>query len=279
MKILFFFILVLFSQAVKSQHYYNDITGALLLNERMKNYAGNHVRSVTATGYDPQGAKTTDFNEWQEVDLQNNTLRIATRNGQQVTRQTYRFDNQYRLTGITDSSGAIKSSSVYTYNDRNNIISIKTTTTDSLNDFSETKEHQWKYNASGKPEKMWRIINGKDSTEYRFTVDEKGNTTDEQLYRRGVGLDAVYYYYDDNNRLTDIVRYNKKAKKLLPDFMFEYDEKNRVIQKITVISAVPAEYLYWRYGYDDKGLKTREALFNKDQERRGRIDYVYSFTP
>ena len=37
------------------------------------------------------------------------------------------------------------------------------------------------------------------------------NSTEEELV-----YDRIYYYYDEKNRLTDIVRYNKKAKKLLP---------------------------------------------------------------
>ena len=31
---------------------------------------------------------------------------------------------------------------------------------------------------------------------------------------------------------TDITRYNAKIDRLLPDVMFEYDEQNRVIQRI-----------------------------------------------
>ncbi|MEI9809914.1 MAG: hypothetical protein WDO16_19730 [Bacteroidota bacterium] len=149
-------------------------------------------------------------------------------------------------------------------------------------------------NASGcillpvKPEKMLRILNGKDSTEYRFTPDEKGNTGDETMYRK-VGKEdpiyyvyenqRVYYYYDDQNRISDIVRYNKKAKELLPDVMFEYDENNRVIQRITTVSSNSHDYFIWKYVFNDKGLKTREALFNKFKELKGRIEYTYSFAP
>ena len=88
----------------------------------------------------------------------------------------------------------------------------------------------------------------------------------------------LYYYYDDKNRLSDIVRYNTKLKKLLPDLMFEYDDNDRVIQKITTISNLTmGGYLIWRYIFDDKGLKTKEALFNKDKELTGKIDYVYTY--
>jgi hypothetical protein len=68
-----------------------------------------------------------------------------------------------------------------------------------------------------------------------------------------------------------------KLKKLLPDFMFEYDDNDRVIQKITTTSNSLLGYLIWRYIYNDKGLKTKEALFNKDKELTGKIDFTYTY--
>jgi hypothetical protein len=279
MKTILSICFLLFFQLGHSQYYYNDILGARNLGEKMKEYISGNVKSVMAVGYDKQGVKTTDFNEWQEIDPSRYQLKIVTRNGQQIVRQYYRFDERFRLTNIADSSSDINSSTVYTYDNNNNIISIKTTTRDSLSDFNETEERKWRYNPSGKPESMWRIVNGRDSTEYRFTLDEAGNIADEQLFRRGTATNTepVYYYYDQNGRLTDIVRYNKRVKKLLADFMFEYDDNNRVIQKITTLSTINPDYLIWRYLYDDKGFKTKEALFDKQKELTGRIEYQYSF--
>ena len=122
---------------------------------------------------------------------------------------------------------------------------------------------------------MWRIINKTDSLAIRFKTDENGNITEEQNFKKGNASDLTYYYYDDKNRLTDIVRYNTKAKRLLPDFMFEYDDQGRVIQKITTTSKLNLGYLTWRYLYNEKGLKTKEALFNKEKQLQGRIDYSY----
>ncbi|MBS1656331.1 MAG: hypothetical protein JSU05_15870, partial [Bacteroidetes bacterium] len=79
------------------------------------------------------------------------------------------------------------------------------------------------------------------------------------------------------NRLTDIVRYNEKLKKLLPDYMFEYSDAGQVIQKITVPANRAAGYLIWRYQYNNNGLKTKEACFDKDKQLTGKIEYVYSF--
>ena len=76
---------------------------------------------------------------------------------------------------------------------------------------------------------------------------------------------------------SDIVRFNTKARRLLPDYMFEYTEQNQVSQKITTLSMMDLGYLIWRYVYDDKGLKTKEASFNKDKVMTGKIEYSYQF--
>jgi hypothetical protein len=278
MKTLFFSLFLFAASYARAQYYYTDIMDARAQGQKMKTYMANRVKSVTATGYDKQGVKTGDFNEWQEVDATLRQLRVATRNGQQVSRQTYQFDDNFKLLSIKDSSLYIIGTTVYAYDAKGNILTIKTNSQDkdSLTEFSDTEERQWYYTAAGKPERMLRIINGRDSTEYRFTIDEKGNVADEQLFRRGTGIDAIYYYYDDDNRLTDIVRYDKKVKRLLPDVMFEYDSDNRVIQRITTLSTRTPDYVIWRYLFDDKGLKTKEALFDKQKELTGRIDYLYT---
>jgi YD repeat-containing protein len=273
-----FLAIAIFSHACcYCQYYYNDMEDAKAISARMKNYIDQKVKTISAAGYDARGAKTPDFNEWQEVNGEKRILRISARNGQQVTRQYYQFDEQYKLTTITDSSAYIKSTTQYNYNARGELSSIKTSAWDSLQDFTETIEHQYHYAAGNKPAKLLRIINNKDTSEYRFTTDAQGNLADEQLYRRGVGIDPIYYYYDERNRLTDIVRYNKKARKLLPTTMFEYDDSDRIIQKMTILSTNNPDYLIWRYIYNDKGLKTKEALFNKQKELTGRIEYSYTF--
>ena len=124
---------------------------------------------------------------------------------------------------------------------------------------------------------MLRVRNNSDTTRVLFILDEQGNVGEEKVTRSNLPASTVYYYYDSRNRLTDIVRYNTKAKKLLPDMLFEYDEKDRVIQKITTTSNLTLGYLIWRYIFDEKGLKTKEALFNDDKQLTGKIEYSYTF--
>jgi hypothetical protein len=100
---------------------------------------------------------------------------------------------------------------------------------------------------------------------------------EELPYIKKISGEKTYYYYDGKNRLTDIVRFNTKARRLLPDYMFEYTENNQVSQKITTLSMMDLGYLIWRYVYNDKGLKTKEASFNKDKAMTGKIEYSYRF--
>jgi hypothetical protein len=277
MKTIVLFLLLIFSFNANAQYYYNDIIGTMELNRQMKLYQANKVKMISATGTDQNGVKSTTFAEVQEVKENGNVLRISTRNGSDYSVIYNRFDAQTRLISSIDSSSTVISTTTYQYDATGKINRIENTTKDEANDFNQSEVHQWVYDAAGNPTKMWRIINNTDSLEIRFFPDEDGMTGDEKTFRKGVETGAIYYYYDDNKRLTDIVRYHSKLKKLLPDMMFEYDEQNRVIQKITTTPSINVSYLIWRYIYDSKGLKTKEALFNDDKQLTGKIEYAYTF--
>jgi YD repeat-containing protein len=272
----------LVSLNLQAQYYFNDIIGTAEANWQMLTYKTNKVKTVSATGYDKQGIKQSNFSEFQEVRENGMALKNSSINNLVKTVAYNRYDNETRLISTADSSSGIQSTISYEYDGAGKITRIQNTVKDPANDFNQTETHQWIYNSSGKPEKMWRIIssgtaNGADSLEIRFVTDENGNTAEERTFRKGVETGYLYYYYDDKNRLTDIVRYNTKLKKLLPDFMFEYDDNNRVIQKITTTSSRNLGYLIWRYIFDAKGLKTKEALFNDDKELTGKIEYSFTF--
>ena len=268
-------ILLLIVIQSNAQYYYKDLLATTDINEKMKIYILNNVHKVIATGYTSNGTATSNFNETQESDFKNKQLSITTVLNQNTNRIIFKFDENGRLQNLNDSSTGMISNSVYTYDVSGKLVEISNTIKDSSQDFSQTESHLWMYK-NNSPEKMWRIINMTDSLEVRFKSDESGNIIEEQNFRKEKGSDPTYYYYDDKNRLTDIVRYNTKAKRLLPDFMFEYDEKNRVIQKISTISNIGLGYLIWRYLFDEKGLKTKEALYNKEKQLQGRIDYTYN---
>ena len=275
MKKLPFLFLLLFYFAANSQYYYKDIVAAADITRLMKTYTANDIKKITAKGITPEGSPSSEFSEVGEVN--GTTLKVITNNNKAISTLKFNFNDQGQLINSVDSAINIKSLSTYTYDANGKIISISNAATDadSSGDFSQTEVHQYIYK-DGKLDRMWRIINKKDSLEVRFGTDEHGNVIEERNFRRGVLADPIYYYYDDRNRLTDIVRFNYKANRLLPDFLFEYDDNDRVIQKITTTSGNNLGYLTWRYLFDEKGLKTKEALFNKDKQLQGRIDYSYN---
>jgi YD repeat-containing protein len=270
------------STCMHAQYYYNDIIGTQETNRQMKAYLSNKIRTMSATGSDRNGTRATDFSEFHEVRENGKALKATSIINLNRSIIYSRFDEQGRVTSMADSSTSIVSLTTYTYDAAGRVSRVQNTVKDSSNDFNQVETHQWYYNASGQPERMWRItVSGTnssiDSMEVRMVTDEDGNPGEEHTYKRGIEMSYLYYYYDDKNRLTDIVRYNNKLQKLLPDLMFEYDDNDRVIQKITTTSTRLVGYLIWRYIYNDKGLKTKEALFNKDKELTGRIDYTYTY--
>jgi len=275
MKKLPILFLLLFYFAANSQYYYKDLVAAADITRLMKTYTANNIKKITARGITPEGGASSEFSELGEIN--GTTLKVTTNNNKAIATLKYSFNDRGQLISSVDSAINVKSTSTYTYDANGKIISISNsaTDTDSSRDFSQTEVHQYIYK-DGKLDKMWRIINKTDSLEVRFVTDENGNVIEERNFRRGVLADPVYYYYDDRNRLTDIVRFNYKANRLLPDFLFEYDDNDRVIQKITTTSGNNLGYLTWRYLFDEKGLKTKEALFNKDKQLQGRIDFSYN---
>lgn len=281
MKQLLSFFGILLSLSLHAQYYYDDVIGTREMEQLMKKYVVNRVKSVSSTGYDNRGAKANDFSEFQEV--KGNTLRISTFNQLEKTVSYSVFNEKGQLISIKDSSSLMEGMTYYTYNEKGNVVEIRNVVKDAANNFNHTETHQWIYAADNQPEKMWRILKDgdeattADSLEVRFIKDENGNIAEERTYKKNVETGYLYYYYDDQHRLLDIVRYNTRLKKLLPDIMFEYDEQGNTAQKTTTTSSLHLGYLIWRYIYNEKGLKTKEVLFNNEKKQTGKIDYTYTY--
>lgn len=263
------------SLSLRAQYYYKDIIGAQEINQTIKLYLANKVLSAEATGFNGDGVKDNEFLETQNFYADRNLLKISSRNKTNISNEYYRFDSKGLLISISDTSSSVISTTTYSYNDRNNPITIKNVVNDANDSIYANEVHQWFYNAEGNPVSMLRIVNNNDTTDIRFTLDQKKNVTEELPFIKKISREKTYYYYDDKNRLTDIVRFNVKAGRLLPDYMFEYSDQNHVVQKITTLSTLGLGYLIWRYVYNDKGLKIKEASFNRDKVMTGKIEYNY----
>ncbi|HEX6334232.1 MAG TPA: hypothetical protein VFZ78_08385 [Flavisolibacter sp.] len=276
MRALLFLAAVLTSSAASAQFYYKDIIGTAETAEMIRNYRKANVSRVILTSYDGNNTRTDAFYAEHQFSTADQTLKTISRSDFTAPSVLISYvDGSGRVTKTVDSSDAVVSVTSYTYNSAGQLVSAGSSSADSMNTANESEEHVWQY-AGTRPVRMLRIKNKVDTTYVELKHDEKGNVIEEQATRKGVRSEPIYYYYDDNNRLTDIVRYNARANRLLPEYMFEYSNTNQVIQKITV-PANSDQYLIWRYKYDDNGLKVKEAIYNKQKQLTGTIEYRYSF--
>jgi hypothetical protein len=277
-SILSLFLLFVFAVS-NAQYYYKDITGTRESNRLLQTYREQKVVSVSAIGIKPDGTRSDEFKEDQLFLAATNQLKITTVPEPSVSNIFYYLtDVAGNVITTIDSSAYMSSKTYFTYNEKKLITGIKFEANSPGNDINEKEEHIWIYNNDDKPLKMFRIKNGTDTITIKFVLDENGNLIEEKPVVRGAEGEAVLYYYDELNRLTDIVRYNNKAQMLLPDYMFEYDEKNNLIQKITTVPGKQTGYIIWRYLYNAAGLKTKEAVYNRDKELTGKIEYKYIYS-
>ena len=123
---------------------------------------------------------------------------------------------------------------------------------------------------------MIKIKDGSDTTFVNFTSDEQGNAAEENAVRKNGNLGTTYYYYDTRHRLTDVARFNKRANRILPDYMFEYNDAAQVAQMI-VVPEGSADYQIWKYIYNQQGLKEKDVCYSKQKQMVANIEYTYSF--
>lgn len=269
--------------SLRAQYYYDDILSNQELAKTRQTLVSNRVRSITSTGFDRNGTRATDFSEYQELKEEGRLWTTTTVRSLERSVTLTRFNAAGQVSSITDSGALFVNTTRFTYDNAGKLTLVENGSDDTSRSFTQTEYHYWSYGANGKPEKMWRVVKheagmeGLDSMELRFVYDENGRLSEEHAYKKGKETGFLYYYYDEAGNLTDIVRYNTRANRLLPDLMFEYDEQGRILQKITTTSSMDLGYLIWRYIYNEKGLKTKEALFDGKKELTGKIEYSYSF--
>lgn len=259
-----------------AQYYYKDIVGTKESSDLIKSYLKNKVSRVILTSYDDD-VKSDNLFVQQEFFPATKTLKTITATGGEnantSTLYTY-ADAGGNVMRTIDSSGIVISTTHYNYDPSGNLISVTTSSADTVS--SQLEQHIWQWN-NRKPMAMLRIKNKTDTTYVDFKLDANGNVTEEMATHKKVQAKPYYYYYNENNQLTDVVRYNERSKQLLPEYMFEY-ANNEVVQKIT-IPTNNSDYLIWRYQYNANGLKIKEVVYSKHDKKNpvGKVEYQYSF--
>lgn len=265
---------LLISLGANAQYYYKDIIVSKQTIETAAKYRSQKIRSVTVVSFENTGDRTEDFAGSQTIspDYTRITTTFKTPEYGESELITY-YDAQGRLTKSIDTADGSHSESEYFYNDNGSLSKI-TNVSVSTGQKSEREDHYWYYNGTGAAERMLRVKNGTDTTYITFVTDEKGNIAEENSMRRRAPLPSYFYYYDDKNRLTDVAIDNTRAKRILPLYVFDYNNKDQVVTMLSVPEGTD-NYQRWMYEYNSAGLKTKETAYDKRKMMLGRIEYVY----
>ena len=256
------------------QYYFNDILANQLTNDQYKILRANKIKKITASSYEPDNSISEGFKLEQDISLDGKriTLYATTAGGKKQNTNT-----QYDLGKIKKSqsfSNGIDSKTEYFYSDKGQLQKIIFTTSDTAMKTVNTEVHEWSYSEAGIPVQMIKIKNLTDSVQIELQLDDKGLVTEERWKKKNKGIETYYYYYDEKNQLTDIVRFNSRRKQFFPDYLYEYDENGKISQ-LTQVSMSSGSYLIWKYQYNEKGLKVEETGFDKERKLIGKMVYTY----
>ena len=257
---------------VTAQYYYKDLVSNAQVLADMKAYKENKIKKIILKSFEDNGAESNGFfcekkfnKDFTESDLYTRADISA------ASLFTSIFDKEGKLLNTYDSSLLSVTKIIYSYNTDNLISSIISIVRSTDEDFGNEikEEHFYKYK-NGKPLKITRVKNGRDTTDILFALDDNGNVAIEKDTKNGT---KFYYYYDAKNRVTDIVQENEYSKNAKPDYIFEYNNAGLITQ-MTALEEGSKSFYVWKYNYEN-GLRTKERCFTDERKLMGSIEYQY----
>jgi YD repeat-containing protein len=259
----------------RAQYYYKDVVVTAQISAGYRVLRANHVTEVRVTpSADPSISSGSAVSLRQTVYPAQNlvvTYAKAPETGESWLKAYY--SPAGALLATVDSTTDIVTRTEYSYDAAGRLASIGNKSMPK-NDPQQTETHQWTWDVAGKPSHMVKIKNGNDTTYVSFEADEKGNPGEEKVTRNKYSLGSTFYYYDDKNRLSDVARYSKKANRILPEYMFEYNDADQLTQ-LLIVPEGSNEYQTWKYSYNENGLKQQEAVYSKQKQLLGKVEYSY----
>ncbi|MFT3701090.1 MAG: hypothetical protein QM802_01905 [Agriterribacter sp.] len=267
---------VFFTKQSYSQYYYRDILLPAQNMVQQQLYKKTKVTQVTLMSYEADGSTSDGFECTVTPNYsysQLKTLANTEATGSSSLTAFYNFKGQ--LYKSVDSSNEMVTTYSYAFDSSGKLVNASNSSYTPANKQKQSEMHQWLYTGNGNLEQMI-YINGADTVHVKFALDENDNIAEEEQWQKNISKGKTYYYYDSLHHLTDIVRYNEKLKRLMPDYMFEYNGNGQLTKMITV-DARYNDYITWLYEYDEKGLRTTERCYNKQKRLVGRITYEYTF--
>lgn len=273
---IFFASLFFLSIHTQAQYYYKDIISTRQINQQYQLLRSNKVSAVSFATFIGNQPVQDGIQLAQTINSAKNTVTTHTNTSDAGENWLVaNYNTQGLLIRSSDSTEETVTVSHYQYNAASQLVQVQSATT-YKNFPAITEIHQWSYLANGQPAQMIKIKNNTDTTLVQFEYDEQGNIAEERATQKTKLLAKTFYYYDAQNRLTDIARFNIKANRILPDYVFEYNQQSQLSQQI-IVPEGSNEYQIWKYSYYPNGLKKQEAVFNKQKQLQGKVEYSYQY--
>jgi YD repeat-containing protein len=258
-----------------AQYYYKDIWNNHQISDEFKLLKNDDFKTIKIRSFDDDGQPSEGFFCEKKINkkfTQSQMISKSNITGQSVLVSDYNTEGLTLKT--TEETPTTTNITEFDY-DGNGQLKMTVTITKADGDSGEIREtHEYSYDQKGIPVKMIRKKNDALVSTIHFVSDANGNIIEENAEGSSINDKKYYYYYDSRNRLTDVVHFNELAKRLLPDYMFEYNTSNQLKQMITVNDG-SSNYLIWKYAYNENNLRQTEKCFSKDKRLLGTIEYEY----
>lgn len=258
-----------------AQYFYKDLLTLEQTQKKRDFFKQEKVHRVKIVSTDGEGVPLPGFQSEQEVNRDFSLVTTLTQTDLSGTsyNSTY-FNREGRLERSTDSSNDVKTIIEYRYSE-GRISNIKSITYASDNTMA-IEEHKWTYNDQGIAVRMLLIKNERDTGMVDLVSDDKGMVLEEKITVKGKETREYFYYYDEKGRITDIVRFNNMLRRLLPDYIFEYDTEGR-LGSMLMVPEDARTYQQWYYSYDEDGLKILDACYSKEKTLIAKLEYTYTY--
>jgi hypothetical protein len=270
-KICLFAFITVFASQSNAQYFYKDFIVNQQLEAEQQLLQQNKIRNIDIKSFEDDGTESEGFFCEKEISKNYKKTEVFTRaNMSKPSLLTTLFDDNNRIIKVVDSTLGMVRRIDFEYNNKllQKITSVTKATDDDglITYFSETR--LFGYDAD-KLKNLTISKSGKKDVQVLFTTDETGKVTLEKNTATGV---TYYYYYDDKNRLTDVVKPAANGK-LKPDYMFEYNSSNQITQ-MTAVEDGSSNYFIWKYNYSN-GLRTTEKCYSNERRMMGKVEYEY----
>jgi YD repeat-containing protein len=279
MKFLFnfffpFLSLLLFSFHTNAQYFYKDIFSNEQLIREFSILKNENLRTVKIKSFEDDGEPSEAFFCEKKIDKNFTQSEMISRSyitGQSLLVTNY--NKEGRPVRTTDNTPTTTSTTQYEYDSKGRLTNVQTVTKADDDSGEITEIHEYLYNGNS-PVKMLCKKNNVLISTIHFVSDATGNVIEENAEGNNPGSKKYFYYYDDKSRLTDVVHFNERARRLLPDYMYEYNSFNQPMQMISTEEG-GNNYFTWKYTYNNKNLRETEKCFSKEKRLLGTIEYEY----